>query len=488
MTMLKLQNSNLSSPPKLGIALGGIVIGLGVGFLTGVNPLMVSAILFAVALLIWFFAKFEQAVIGLLILRSSLDPLSSMQIPAAFAIGLNLLTLLYVTLKLLTGQQIKVDKFWWFLGSWIVLQGLWVILLPLGGLGLNSSFLIDSIRELFRLFSWLMVYLLVMQLEGRISPEKLISRLFWALLIPLTIAFLQIILPPSLLPPLLASQAAGDASVASLSRINGTLGHPNTFATFVLLFIGLTLWKLGQSKQRLPWLILLGILAFFFVSTRAIFGLVMLLVFVLVLTIPKLKPINIIGGLILLVFIFGLFASSEFGQERLASLAQTPLFNPDIDVSRAISLSAGDNNSFNWRIAQWHYLLEQWQHYPVFGYGLGLSQHVATNQLYPHNDYVRALVEGGIVGLVTFVTLLVAQVIRLIAFIRNTPRGSAQNQLSFILLAVFFAIPVGMLTENIWSHTTLFFYWWTISSVVSWQWSSPQNSHALNYKDYLVAK
>ena len=106
MTMLKLQNSNTSSLSQLVIGLGGIVIGLGVGFLTGVNPLMVSAMIFAVALLVSFFAKFEQAVVALLILRSSLDPLSSMQIPAAFAIGVDLLTLLVKALK----QEFGADE------------------------------------------------------------------------------------------------------------------------------------------------------------------------------------------------------------------------------------------------------------------------------------------------------------------------------------------------------------------------------------------
>jgi len=481
--MLKLQGSNLSSRLTFFVALGGVVVGLLVGFLTGVNPLVVGGALFAVSVVVWFFAKFEQAVISLLILRSSLDIFSDYQIPAAFAIGVDLLALLYVTLKLLTGQRVQVDKFWWFLGGWIALQGLWVALLGMGGLGLSASFLMDSIREWIRLFSWLMVYLLVMQLQNRVHPEKIISSLFWALLMPLGAGFLQVVLPPSVLPPLL-SKGSETAVMEELSRINGTLGHSNTFATFVLLFIGLTWWKLGQSTKRLPWLILFGILAFFFVSTKALFSLAMLLVFVLVLVLPKLKPVNIFGGLILLTIVAALFASSEFGQERLASLAQTPLVNPDIDISRAILLSAVDNNSFNWRIAQWYYLLQQWQQHPLLGYGLGLSQHVATNGLYPHNDYVRALVEGGIVGFITFLTFLIAQVVRLLKLIYNTPRGSAQNQLSLVLLAFFVSMPVGMLTENIWSHTTLFFYWWTISSVIDWPWQKPPSSSSINVKNY----
>ncbi|CDN12428.1 hypothetical protein RintRC_3073 [Richelia intracellularis] len=467
MTMLKLQNSNTSSLSQLVIGLGGIVIGLGVGFLTGVNPLMVSAMIFAVALLVSFFAKFEQAVVALLILRSSLDPLSSMQIPAAFAIGVDLLTLLYVTLKLLTGQPIKVDKFWWLFAGWVLLQGLWVILLPLGGLGLDGSYISAAIREWVRLFSWLMVYLIVMQLKDRVNPKKLISLLFLSLIVPLTAAAMQTFLPQSLLPPLLVNRTA-DSLSTNLSRINGTLGHPNTFGTFVLLFIGLTNWKLRQTKQRLTWFLLLGILAFFLVGTKALFIIVMLAIFILALIAPKLSLTNLIGGLLLFAIVIGLFAMTEFGQERLASITETPLLNPDMDISRAILLSKSDGNSFNWRLAEWFYLLKQWEHSPWLGFGLGTSPFVSHSKLLPHNDYIRALIEGGIIGIGTFIVFLGAQITRLIQLIRSKSISHSQRQLCEVILAISLALPVGMITENIWSHTTFFFYWSTLMAIAGW--------------------
>jgi hypothetical protein len=33
-----------------------------------------------------------------------------------------------------------------------------------------------------------------------------------------------------------------------------------------------------------------------------------------------------------------------------------------------------------------------------------------------------------------------------------------------------------MITENIWSHTTFFFYWWTLFGVAGWNWNERQNS------------
>lgn len=460
MTMLTNQRARSSIMPLV-VGLAGVGVGLVAGFLAGAKPLYLYLVLLAVPVTVFFFARFEQTVLGLLILRTSLDPFSAQQIPAAFAVGLDALTLLYVTVMLLVGRSVRTDSFWWFLVGWVMLQGLWVILLPIGGLGLDGSFLPEAIREWVRLFTWVMVYLLVMQLKDRLSPEKVISSLFLALVIPIAVALIQIFLP-SLLPPFLG---AGDG------RIRGTIGHPNGFVTLLLLFIGLTFWKLNQSRQRLPWLLLLGLLVLCYVSTKSLFGLMMLSVFILVLIAPRLSPVTLIGGMLLVALVIGLFASSEYGQHRLTSIANTPLLNPDIDISRAILLSQGDMNSFNWRLSQWNLILNRWQYYPIFGYGLGLSIPVAGNGAYPHNDYLRALVEGGIVGLVAFLIFLVAQGVRLVQLMRSAPRGSAKRNLCYIMLAVFLSMPVAMITENIWSHTTLFFYWMILMAIAGWDWN-----------------
>lgn len=463
----------------LGVGVVGVGFGLLSGFLLGIQPILPFLPIVAVGAVVFFFTRFEQAVLGLLILRSSLDVFSSLQLPAAFALGVDALALLYVTVMLLTGQKIRTDGFWWFFAAWVLLQGLWVILLPLGGLGLDSSYLPESIREWIRLFSWVIVYLLVTQLKDQTPPKQIVYTLFWALLLPITLAMLQMFLP-SVLPPMLAAHSgiefSGGAPSEGSSRIRGTLGHPNTFVTFSLMFMGLTYWRFTQSKQRWLWALLLGLLAFFFVSTKSLFGLMMLGTFIVVLIAPRLSPVSLISGILLFVVVIGLFGSTEFGQERLGSIGQTPLGNPDIDIWRAILLSAGDGNSFNWRIMQWTDLMGKWQLHPILGYGLGISAYVSTNKLYPHNDYVRALVEGGIVGFVVFLLLFAVQIVRLIQLYKNASPKTGQRELCLVMLAILLAIPVGMITENIWSHTTLFFYWWTLFAVISWDWSEPQTA------------
>ncbi len=460
---------------RLGIGLAGSLLGLAVGFLAGVQPFYPALCMGAAGFLLCFFKNFELTVLGLVVVRGVLDPFSAQQLPAAFAIGVIMLTLLYVLAMALTKHPIQTNGFWWFFAGWTALQGLWVILLPLGGLGMDGSFLPESLREWVRLFSWVMMYLLVMQLKATMSPQRVISCIFWSLPIPLTVAALQLV-APSLLPPIfIGNTEEVIGPVKDISRVNGTLGLASTFATFTMLFLLLTWWKIGQVKWRLPWFLLLGILVFFFVSTKSLFSLAMMATAIFVLVAPRLSLINLLGGMTLFGTVISLFISSDYGQDRLASIYDTPLLNPDIDVSRAVLLSATDNNSFNWRIAQWTFLLQAWQQYPILGYGLLTCAKLTVLHNYAHNEYVRALTEGGIVGLIAFIGFLGVQIGRLLYLSHHALPGSGQRNFCWTLLAMLLAMMVGMITENIWTHTALFFYWWTLMAIAGWDWNeSPQ--------------
>ena len=456
----------------------GLVVGTGLGIASGAQPLLLGGAIGAILFVMTFFLKFEVVVIGLLILRTAIDCFVTLQLPTIFAIGIDALTILYLAVQLFRRQTIQTDWFfWWFFGWWL-LQGLWLVLMAFGGLGLGAGFLADSVREWVRIFSWVVAYFLAMQMKGKIKPLTFIYGLFWSLVVPLTVAVLQII-APNVLPGELNLNAGSiqqDGPASEGARIRGTLGHANSFVTYIFMFMSLTQWRLSQEKNKLFWAILLGLLAFFYVSAKALYSLMMLAVLILVLIAPRLNVWKLVGGIIFFVLIISLFGSTEFGQERLGSIGRTPLLNPDIDVTRAILLSKGDNNSFNWRIAQWYQLLGEFNLFPWFGYGLGVSIKISTNDLLPHNDYVRALVEGGVVGFVSFMSFMTMQIIRLVQLWRNAWNNSAQRGFCLALLAIFMALPAAMLTENIWTHTMLFFYLYTFMAIAGWDWSDTAES------------
>lgn len=445
-------------------------MGIAVGLMSGANPLYAGLLLLVPAATVFFFKNVEFSILALLILRSALDPFSERGVPGAFAIAFSALAFFYITARLLGKQPVQLDAFGWFFAGWILLQGIWVVLLPLGGLDMGREQLPAAIREWVRISAWLMAYLLMYQMKGRLRPEQVINGLFLALVIPVSTAFLQMIVPGHLLPSFLAVNVNQHDF-----RINGTLGVANTFVTFLILFIGLTYWKISTTKNRLPWFFLLGALVLCLVTTKVLVGIVMLVVLIAALVMPRLSFGNLIGAILLLTVMVGLFGSTEYGAERLTSVTQTPLLNPNIDVSRAILLAASDDNSFNWRIAQWSWLMDHWRHAPILGYGLQTTNLFGPMFAWAHNDYVRVLVEEGIVGFILFLLFLGVQLLRLVRLIRSPFTERSQKSFCSVLIAFLLAAMVGMLTENVWSHTALFFYWFSLSAIVDWNWDEVQD-------------
>jgi O-antigen ligase len=465
--MLTNDPKNRFSRLSLLVGVAGVVVGIGAGFVVGIQPLLPIALLVVVAAVVFFFSSFEQAVFGLLIVRSSLDIFLAQQIPAAHGMAINGLTLLYALVMLLTRRPVQTDGFWWLFASWILLQGLWVVLLPLGGLGFDSSFLMVGVREWIRRFSWLMVYLLIMQLKNRIHPEKLISLLLLSLIVPLTVALMQTLLPTALLPPLLARDMVD-------GRVSGTLGFPNTLGIYLSLLIGLVWWKLSLSQRRWPWILLLTLIAFVYVNTGYLTGLATLAIIIIVVNASKINPIQIIGAVILCLLFLAFFANTEIGQHRLGELTRTPLLNPDIDLWRAILLAQGGDSSFNWRLAHWYFLVQSWKEAPIFGHGLSTGMYLSPlrsgdgGSYTPHSDYIRFLVEQGIVGLGLFLGFLGAQALYLVRIIWRAPRESSEQLLCIILLAVLLSTIVGMFTNNVLDCGAFFFYWWISFAVAGW--------------------
>lgn len=456
----------------LGFLMIPAVLIVGIGFSTVLidQPVYGAALVVAIAGLYLFFQSFETTVVGILCLRSFLDFYSSFQVPAAFALGVDLLVLLYVARQWLERKPVHTDPFWWFLITWVLLQGIWVVLLPTTALGGTSYMAYEALREWIRFFSLAIVYLLVMQMRDRIPPQRLASLLFISLVLPMIFALLQSL--PIELPSFLQSNVGWKTSwKATEERVTSTLGHYNSFATFSLLFMALSLWRVQMARKPFGWLLLVAGTMYCLIATKSLTGLVMMLVFIALYFLPKLRGKGLLGVLAISVVLFFVL-TSELAQSRLVELDYTPLLNPDLSFKRAVALQAADvngfRNSFNWRLLQWRGLLLNWQLHPWLGYGLASAKKVSEFGTTSHNDYVRFLVEEGIVGFSLFMLFLGAQVARIVQIMRRSLPGSPQHALSQTMLAFAIAMIVGMGAGNVMVHTATFFYWWVLMAILGW--------------------
>jgi O-antigen ligase len=410
--------------------------------------------------------KFEFSILGLLVVRSSLDPFSKYQLAVILALVIDAITICYVVGCLLLHKKVKSD--WWmiFMLVWISLTAAWPVATYLGWLPTESKSLDLGIREWFRVASYGAIYTLVMQLRGRIHGQKLVSYLMLSLVVPVSVAFAQLYFPTQLTKiwyELRPFEELGH------TRIYGTLGHPNTFAVYLLLMGSLAWWKFRSTAQK-RWLALIGVLLFVYLKTNSLAGIAMILVLIGVLGLPRLSLKSLTAAGLAITLALGIFISTDVGRSRFETLQQTPILNGDFNISKAVSLSYLDGNSFTWRIAQWSYLIKAWEHSPWFGYGLGTTEILTPFRNGAHNDFVRALAETGLVGLFMFLLLWSALFVRIADMWSQAPVGSSQRELIIIMLGVYAAITVGMTTEHYWQTTAFYFYWLTILAVIGWKW------------------
>ena len=94
------------------------------------------------------------------------------------------------------------------------------------------------------------------------------------------------------------------------------------------------------------------------------------------------------------------FFATPLGSARIASESSTNL----------ASAERGEANStLAWRLNKWKTLLPDWEASPIYGQGLGttVTEAAIPGNEYagdpPHNEYLRYLVETGVIGLAILV-------------------------------------------------------------------------------------
>lgn len=182
-------------------------------------------------------------------------------------------------------------------------------------------------------------------------------------------------------------------------RVESIYGHPNAFANFLAItgFIFLSDYILFKRKNSL-YLFFLAVIFIFLTQSRTA---TILLLSSLLLLLYKSNTISmrkkllfflVTGFILIIIFIF---VKDRFLYEILQIL----------EMDNIESIFQGNlNGSFSWRLFNWHNLVNIYLESNVLS-GFGIGQTVSLNYEYTgnlaeaHNDYVRILVEKGLIGL-----------------------------------------------------------------------------------------
>lgn len=431
------------------------ILALAIGIFIAIQPL--SFIVFLAILVVFLFLfKFELAFLIFLAIRSSLDIFTNvgicigpmnLNVPAGLSLFIDLMGLFYLGFNLALMRRIIIDRIGRAFFLWLIVLIFWVFL-AYHNFGIQG---LIGLREWVRLFSLFMIYILTLQLVRSKGFNYVINYLFLSLLIPLSVGFYQLAFHKGRM-------------VHGVHRIFGTFTHPNVFALYLILFIGLTIWKLKFAKKKLFWLLLLLGEVIALVNTFSIGGLAMAaILFIFVFSEEARKRKKTIG--LLAIVMLGLFAGflflqSRYGQMRIEGLKRTPSLSEVIKKERVM-------NSFTWRIVHWKLLIDKCTEKFLLGYGLHTSSNfVSPWHAEPHNDYIRFLVETGIIGLIIFISFLAIVGSKLIKKYQSSTNYSYKF-LTFITISIFFSWLVGSMMNNHITATSFHFYFWPLLAAIN---------------------
>jgi O-antigen ligase len=233
-------------------------------------------------------------------------------------------------------------------------------------------------------------------------------------------------------------------------RSNGTFAHPNSAVMFFTIAATASLWRYLDYGRHRSDAFLVALFGAAVISTFSIDGLVAMFAAMVAFGTLHPGPIRVklvpyaVGGLVVLVFF-----ATPLGAQRVASETATSL---------AAAERGEGSSSLTWRLKKWKTLIPEWEQSPVFGRGLGTTttaEGTLANPFAgypPHSEYVRYLVETGVIGvmiLLTALTILVRSLLR-----RRKMGGTLDaGTLNVAILAI--AVLVGCLINSLADNTLL---------------------------------
>lgn len=310
-------------------------------------------------------------------------------------------------------------------GALLVFVGTFALSVP------TSANLRASVVELLRVLAAVMMFLVLEQLiTNRAMLRQVLAAVYLSAVFPLAYTTFGFLTgnPPSEVKN-------------AFTRITGTFGQSNAFGRYLMLLLifGVALYPHLGKGLRLALGLLLGLGSVFLLLTytrTAILGTVLGLVVVGLLQSKRLLLGLVILGVCALLLVPQL-------STRFTSLA---------------SGETGTGNSLEWRLGYWTELLPLANSDPIIGVGPNATPSLTEEGKQPHNDFIRAYIETGVIGLVAYLFLLAALVGHGVRAVRASPSFSFDRGVAIGYLGCAVAFVAVSAASNALSNVVILWY------------------------------
>lgn len=422
------------------VACGVVAIGLAVT-IAGLDPGREAVVVaFAVALGGGFAflaaTRFPIFLAALIVVRASLDGLklggfgsSTISEPGVMVGGVLLLgCLLWLLAQREAGTLLPMSRS----ARWLLTFAAAAIVSSVG-----SADLVASLQASIRITAGALSFVVIEQLLAR--RPKFVRHLLVAgalsLVLPAIVGFYQIVTPDDLY------------AFTDVSRIDGTFVHPNSFGAYLAIIAVSALAVLPITRRR-AWTMAAvtgataSLLILFTYARGAWIAAVVGIGYIVVRYQRRLLPVLAAVGLLLVLLV------PSVGS-RLSDLESSPSPVP----------GDGTANSLEWRLQYWQEILPMATEMPITGLGLDQVPQRTEAGAEPHNGFVQALVETGVLGLAALIGLTVAMW-RDLSQARRTADDEFDRTLAVAATAAAAGILVQMFTENLLTQVAIHLYLW----------------------------
>jgi len=300
-----------------------------------------------------------------------------------------------------------------------------------------------SIVELLELYSYFVLFFITVHIirdEPQLKSFALLIIL--SSLVPLLIGSIEIIQHGRFV----------EIGLEPSFRAKSTLTHPTAYGFYLLVVSCLLLSLYSTIKSagyRLSMVLLLLLITLnvVFTFTRGVW--LAFVTAVLVFSFLRYKKML----LLLPVLFYAIFQTIPYVYERIE-----PLFN-----SHQYKYT-----SFAWRTKLWSSSIPFFYDSPVFGSGIGnyelISKQIEGHYMAAHNDYIRLLIETGLVGTVSFVAILILLLATGWQALRHATTNF-EKSLAAGFISLMIAYIVLSLTDNLFNNGAMQWYFWTFAAM-----------------------
>jgi putative inorganic carbon (HCO3(-)) transporter len=281
-----------------------------------------------------------------------------------------------------------------------------------------------------------MLAVLEVMLVDRQSIERLIGAVYVSALLPVGLTMFNVIFHRT------------QFSSGGFDRYQGTFSQPNPFAIYLtmLIVMGAALFPHLSTRKRLAMapLLVCSVISLYFTYTRSAW-------------------IAAVVGLLVVAYVGRrrLMLGVMLGGMLLSVVAVPTIASRFADLGSATNPSGAASNSLTWRFNYWGEVLPLASKDPITGIGLKMSSFTTNQQKEPHNDFLRAYVETGVVGTLAYFALLFSMGAVARQSLRHTRRrrGSYEHSVAVGFTGCVIAFVLISIVSNVISEVIVLWYY-----------------------------